>query len=123
MLTAGTLGVTAGVMVLVGCLVAAAPEPEATVEFLSEPHDGLESGADEGPEAGTRTGVSEPDWPSLQSAAAESLLEDAEERKWWILTLNTARAYEQGFNRLQQASHCSKQILRQFCLLLNVTTV
>lgn len=79
MLTAGTLGVTAGVMVLVGCLVAAAPEPEATVEFLSEPHDGLESGADEGPEAGARTGVSEPDWLSLQSAAAEPLLEDAGE--------------------------------------------
>lgn len=95
MLTAGTLGVTAGVMVLVGCLVAAAPDPETTVEFLSEPHDGLESGANEGPEAGTRTGVSEPDWPSLQSAAAEPLLEDAEERQWWILILNMARPYEQ----------------------------
>lgn len=52
---------TAGVMLLVGCLVAAAPEPEADVEFLSEPADGLESGAVEGPEAGVRTGVSEPD--------------------------------------------------------------
>lgn len=59
MLTAGTLGLTAGVMLLVGCLVAAAPEPEADAEeFLSEPADGLESGADV---AGIRTGVSEPD--------------------------------------------------------------
>lgn len=44
----GTLGVTAGVMLLVGCLVAAAPE------FLSEPDDGLESGADV---VAVRTGV------------------------------------------------------------------
>lgn len=77
-LTAGTLGVTTGVMV--GCLVAVAPELEAGVEFLSEPADGLESGVDEGPEAGVRTGVSEPDCPSLPSAGAEPLLEDAEER-------------------------------------------
>ena len=60
-LTAGTLGVTAGVMLLIGCLVAAAPEPAADAEFLSEPADGLESGADEAPGAGVRTGVSEPD--------------------------------------------------------------
>lgn len=46
---------------MVGCLVVAAPELEAGVEFLSEPPDGLESGVDEGPEAGVRTGVSEPD--------------------------------------------------------------
>lgn len=64
-------------MLLVGCLVAAAPEPE--VEFLSEPADGLESGADVDPEAGVRTGVSEPDWPLLPSTAAEPLLEDAGE--------------------------------------------
>lgn len=72
-LTAGTLGVTAGVTLLVGCLVAAAPELDADAEFLSEPADGLESGADKGPVAsegpvagegtvaGVRTGVSEPD--------------------------------------------------------------
>lgn len=60
-LTAGTLGMTAGVMLLAGCLVAAAPEVEAGVEFVSEPVDGLDSGAGEGPEAGVRTGVSEPD--------------------------------------------------------------
>lgn len=48
-------------MLLVGCLVAAAPELEADAEFLSEPVEGLKSGADEGPEAGVRTGVSEPD--------------------------------------------------------------
>lgn len=58
-LTAGTLGGAAGVVLLVGCLVAAAPE--ADVEFLSEPANGLVSGADEDPEAGVRTGVSEPD--------------------------------------------------------------
>lgn len=46
-------------MLLVGCLVAAAPE--ADVEFLSEPANGLVSGADEDPEAGVSTGVSEPD--------------------------------------------------------------
>lgn len=73
-LTAGTLGVTAGVPV--GCLVAA--PPETNVEFLSELDGGLKSGAEEGPEAGVRTGVSEPDCPSLPSAAAEPLLEDAE---------------------------------------------
>ena len=73
-LTAGTLGVTTGVTLLVGCLVAAAPELEADEEFLSEPVDGLESGA------GVITGVSEADWPSLLSAGAEPLLEDAEER-------------------------------------------
>ena len=108
-LTAGTLGVTAGVMLLVGCLVAAAPEAEveaeavaeaeadaeaeaeaeAEVEFLSEPVDGLESGAGEGPEAGVRTGVSEPDWPSLPSAGAEPLLEDAEE----IMRHHRVRSY------------------------------
>lgn len=60
-LTVGTLGGRDGVMLLVGCLVAAAPELEADAEFLSEPVEGLESGADEGPEAGVRTGVSEPD--------------------------------------------------------------
>lgn len=60
-LTAGTLGATAGVMLLVGCLVAAGPELEADVEVLSDPTDGLDSCADEGPEAGVRTGVSEPD--------------------------------------------------------------
>lgn len=58
MLTAGTLGVTTGVMLLVGCLVAVAPEPEGSVELRSEPADGLDSGADEG---AVRTGVSEPD--------------------------------------------------------------
>lgn len=58
-LTVATLGVTTGVTA--GCLVAVDPEPEASVEFLSEPADGLESGVDEGPEAGVRTGVSEPD--------------------------------------------------------------
>lgn len=52
---------TAGVTLLVGCLVAAAPELEADVEFLSEPADGLESGAGGGAEDGVRTGVSEPD--------------------------------------------------------------
>ena len=112
-LTAGTLGVTAGVMLPVGCLVAAAPEAEleaeeeaeaeaeteaeaeaeagaeAEVEFLSEPVDGLESGAGEGPEAGVRTGVSEPDWPSLPSAGAEPLLEDAEE----IMRHHRVRSY------------------------------
>lgn len=61
-LTAGTLGGTTGLMMLlVGCLVAAAPELEADVEVLSEPTDGLVSWADEGPDAGVRTGVSEPD--------------------------------------------------------------
>lgn len=60
-MTAGTLGVTAGVMLLVGGLVAAAPQPETNVELLSEPADGLASGADTDPEAGVRTGVSEPD--------------------------------------------------------------
>lgn len=58
---AGTLGVTAGVTLPVGCLVAIAPELDAGVELLSEPADGLESGADEGAVAGVRTGVSEPD--------------------------------------------------------------
>lgn len=60
-LTAGTLGGTTGSMLLVGCLVAAAPELEADVEVLSEPADGLVSWADEGPDASVRTGVSEPD--------------------------------------------------------------
>lgn len=58
-LTAGTRGGTVGVMLLLGCLVAAAPEADA--EFLSELADGLVSGADEDPEASVRTGVSEPD--------------------------------------------------------------
>lgn len=60
-LTAGTLGLTKELTLLVGCLVAVAPEPEPGVEFLSEPADGLESGADVGPGAGVCTGVSEPD--------------------------------------------------------------
>lgn len=47
----GTLGVTKLLLLLVGCLVAGAPELEAGVEFLSEPADGLESGADGGPGA------------------------------------------------------------------------
>lgn len=60
MLAAGALGVATGVTA--GCLVAADPEAGASaVEFLSEPADGLESGVDEGPGAGVRTGVSEPD--------------------------------------------------------------
>lgn len=63
-LTTGTLGVTTGVVLLVGCLVAAAPELEVDEEFLSEPDDGLASGAAGGvggAGAGVRTGVSEPD--------------------------------------------------------------
>lgn len=56
--TAGTLGVAAGVMLLAGCLVAAGAELEADAESLSEPAEGLASGADEAPEC---TGVSEPD--------------------------------------------------------------
>lgn len=52
-LTVGTLVVT----VLVGCLVAAAPELEVAVEFLSAPAVGLESGADED----ICIGASEPD--------------------------------------------------------------
>lgn len=85
--TAGTRGVTTAgaALLLAGCLVAApaaaAAAPEAGAEFLSEPVDGLESEAEEGPEAGVRTGVSEPDWPSLPSAGAEPLLDDAEEKK------------------------------------------
>lgn len=58
-LTAGTLGGTVGVTLLLGCLVAAAPE--AGAELLSELADGLVSGADEDPEPSVRTGVSEPD--------------------------------------------------------------
>lgn len=61
---------------LVGCLVAVGTELAADVESLSEPAEGLASEADEGPEC---TGVSEPDWPSLASAGAEPLLEDAGE--------------------------------------------
>lgn len=48
-------------MLLVGCRVAAAPELGADTEVLSEPADGLDSGVNEGTEAGVRTGVSDPD--------------------------------------------------------------
>lgn len=61
MLTAGTLGGTTGVMLLVGCLVEAAPKLEADVEFLSELASGRVSEADDGPEAVLHTNVSEPD--------------------------------------------------------------
>lgn len=59
-LTAGTLDGTTGVMLLVGCLVEAAPELEADVELLSDPAKGLVSEADEGSKAGVRPGVSKP---------------------------------------------------------------
>lgn len=60
MLIAGTLGLTEGVTVLVGCLVAADPEvEEAGVELLSGPGDGLDSGAVDPAEAGVLTGVSD----------------------------------------------------------------
>lgn len=75
MLTAGTLGVTTGLVV--GCRVAAAPE--TAVEFLSDPAEGLVSGVATGPEADVRMGVSEPGGASLPSGAVGPLLEDAEE--------------------------------------------
>lgn len=62
---------------LVDCLVTVGPELDAGEEFLSEPTRGLEFPADEAPEPDVLTGVSEPDWPSLLSAGAEPLLEDA----------------------------------------------
>lgn len=61
MLTEGTLGLMAGVTLLVGCLATAAPDPGADVELCSGPVEGLESVAAEAPEAGVRTGVSEPE--------------------------------------------------------------
>lgn len=66
-------------LLLGGGLAVEDPEPEAEAEFLSKLADGLDSGAGEAPEAGVRTGVSEPDGPSLLSAGAEPLLEDAGE--------------------------------------------
>lgn len=89
LLTAGTLGVT----LLVGCLVAAVPEAGTDVEFLSGPIEGLQSTA--APGAAVRTGVSEPEWPSLLSAVTEPLMEDAEKvfflmgekrHQWELLT-------------------------------------
>lgn len=47
-------------MLLVGCLVEAAPELGADVELLSEPAKGLVSEADEFSKAGVRPGVSKP---------------------------------------------------------------
>lgn len=80
MVTAGTLGGPAGATVLVGGLTAAAaPEPETDVEFLSDDAGRLKSAADEGLEAGIRTGVSEADGPSAESVRLEPLLVDAEE--------------------------------------------
>lgn len=79
MAAAGTLGGTDGVTVLVGCLAAAAPEPEADVAFLSDDAGGLKSAADEGLEAGVRTGVSEADWLSPTSVGPEPLVEGTEE--------------------------------------------
>lgn len=70
---AGTLGLTEGVTVLVGCLVAADPEvEEAEVELLSGPGDGLDSGA---VEADVLTGVS--DEPLLPSAGVGPLDDNA----------------------------------------------
>lgn len=60
-LIAGTWGLTVGVTMLLGCWVAAEPEPGAAVELLPGRGEGLDSGAVEVPEAGVRTGVSEPD--------------------------------------------------------------
>lgn len=71
-LTDGALGGREGVALLAGCLVAGAPD----VELLCEDVDGLESGADEGPEV--RTGVSEADCPSLTSVGTEPFVDDAE---------------------------------------------
>lgn len=73
LLTAGTLGDTAGLTVLVGCLVVvAAPEVDDV--------GGLVSGADEDPEASVRTGVSQPDGLLVASTGTEPLLDNAEER-------------------------------------------
>lgn len=73
LLTAGTLGDTAGLTVLVGCLVVvAAPEVDDV--------GGLVSGADEDPEASVRTGVSEPDGLLVALTGTEPLLDNAEER-------------------------------------------
>lgn len=70
---AGTLGDTAGLTVLVGCLVVvAAPEVDDV--------GGLVSGADEDPEGSVRTGVSEPDGLPVASTGTEPLLDNAEER-------------------------------------------
>lgn len=57
MLTAGTLGGTTGLTLLVGCLVEVVPEVLGDIEDLSEPANGLISEA----EADVRAGVSEPD--------------------------------------------------------------
>lgn len=79
LVTAGTLGGRVGVMLLAACLTAAGPELEADVELLSEPADGLDSGADAGPAAGVCTGVSDAGWLPLASSGAEPFLDDAEE--------------------------------------------
>lgn len=55
MLTAGTLGGTTGLTLLVGCLVEVVAEVLIDVDDLSEPATGLISGAD------VRACVSEPD--------------------------------------------------------------
>lgn len=78
-MTDGTLGLTAGVMLLLGCLVAVGPEQGADAGFLSELARGLESGADADPEADGRTGVSEASCASLASAGTQLVLEEAGE--------------------------------------------
>ena len=69
MLTAGTLGVTAGTTLLACGLPAAVPD-DAEEGVFSEVGQGLGSrdGVTEDAGAGVRTGVSEPDCPSLPSA-------------------------------------------------------
>lgn len=94
-------------MLLVGCLVAAAPEPEADVEFLSDDAGGLKSAAEEGLEAGVRTGVSEADRPSAASVGPEPLLVVAEE------------IFRQDVINIQQKEQLLHMINRIYSVIIN----